>query len=168
MRILGCVLALLVLGACSATSGRGDTVDPASQERLGKEALKAARPGITAALAPTSHSFGGQYLPCRLGRNSYEYAINGGVIADAGTWPSGLEALSDELAGSGWTLGTSANEAGVKAERDGVTLYVQRQRRTDDGVEWLVQITTPCASYSDADADAVRARSGVDDLTQEF
>jgi hypothetical protein len=167
MRILGCVLALLVLGACSASSG-GDTADPASQKQLGKEALKAARPGITAALAPTSHTFGGTYLACRLGRNSYEYSISGGVIADAGTWTSGVQALSDELAGSGWTLGTSANELGVKAERDGVTLVVQRQRRTDDGVVWAVKITTPCVSFSEDDADEVSLDGGIDDLTGDF
>ncbi len=168
MRILGCVLALFVLGACGATTGGGDTSDPASQQRLGKEALKAASPGITAALAPTSHTFGGTYISCRLGRNSYEYSVNGGVVADAATWSTGVEALSEELADSGWTLGTSANEVGVKAERDGVTLYVQRQRRTDDGVEWVVQITTPCASYSEDDADEVRGRRGFDDLSADF
>jgi hypothetical protein len=171
MRILGCVLALLVLGACSASSGGGageDTPDPASQARLGKEALKAARPGITAALAPTDHSFGGSHMSCRLGRNSSEYTINGGVIAGAGTWGSGVDAVSDELARSGWTLGTSANDAGVKAEKDGVTLYVQRQRRSEDGVEWRVQITTPCVSYSDQDADQLRGGSGTDDLTGDF
>ena len=171
MRILGCVLALLLLGACSGTSGDGpdgDTSDPASQEQLGREALKAARPGLTAALAPTSHSFGGLHLSCRLGRNAFEYAINGGVTAGAGTWASGVEALSDELAGSGWTLGTSANENGVKAERDGVTLYVQRQKRTEDGVEWLVQIRTPCATYAEEDADQVRGTGGTQDLSGEF
>jgi hypothetical protein len=171
MRILGCVVALLVLSACSASSGDGaggDTSDPASQARLGKEALEAARPGITAALAPTDHSFGGSHMSCRLGRNSFEYTINGGVIAGADTWAAGVDAVSDELARSGWTLGTSANEVGVQAERDGVSLYVQRQRRSEDGVEWRVQITTPCVSYSEEDADTVRGGSGTDDLTGDF
>lgn len=171
MRILGCVLALLLLSACSGTSGDGpdgDASDPASQEKLGREALKAASPGITAALAPTSHTFGGTHLSCRLGRNDFEYTINGGVTAGAGTWGSGVDALSDELARSGWTLGTSANENGVTAERDGVTLHVLRQRRTDDGVEWAVQITTPCVTYTEDDADGVRGTGGTDDLSGEF
>lgn len=166
MRTLGVLVAMVLLTACNASGG--DTADPASQKQLGKEALKAARPGITAALAPTSHTFGGTYLTCRLGRNSYEYSISGGVTADAGTWTSGVEALSDELAGSGWTLGTSANELGVKAERDGVTLFVQRQRRTKDGVEWAVQITTPCVSFSEDDADEISLEGGTDDLTGDF
>lgn len=166
MRTLGVLVAMVLLTACNASGG--DTADPASQKQLGKEALKAARPGITAALAPTSHTFGGTYLTCRLGRNNYEYSISGGVVADAGTWTSGVEALSDELAGSGWTLGTSANELGVKAERDGVTLFVQRQRRTEDGVEWAVQITTPCVSFSEDDADEVSLEGGVDDLSSDF
>lgn len=171
MRILGCLLVLLVLGACSATSGGGpggDTSDPAAQERLGRGALKAASPGITAALAPTSHSFGGTHLNCRLGRNDYEYTINGGVIAPAGTWRTGLKAVSDELVSSGWTLGTSANDHGVRAERDGVTLSVMRQLRTEDGVEWAVQITTPCVAYAEEDADRVRSEGGIDDLTGDF
>jgi hypothetical protein len=166
MRILGVLVAMVLLTACSASGG--DTADPASQKELGKEALKAARPGITAALAPTSHTFGGTYLPCRLGRNNYEYSISGGVTAGDGTWASGVEALSDELAGSGWTLGTSANEVGVKAERDGVTLFVQRQRRTEDGVVWAVQITTPCVSFSEDDADQVSTDGGIEDLTGDF
>ncbi len=107
-------------------------------------------------------------MSCRLGRNSFEYTINGGVIAGADTWAAGVDAVSDELARSGWTLGTSANEVGVQAERDGVSLYVQRQRRSEDGVEWRVQITTPCVSYSEEDADAVRGGSGTDDLTGDF
>ena len=170
MRILGCVLVLLVLGACGSTDDGpgGGTADPAAQEQLGREALKAASPGISAALAPTSHTFGGTYLPCRLGRNNYEYSISGGVTAGDGTWASGVEALSDELAGSGWTLGTSANELGVKAERDGVTLFVQRQRRTEDGVVWAVQITTPCVSFSEDDADQVSTDGGIEDLTGDF
>lgn len=171
MRILGCLLALMVLGACSASSGGGsggDTSDPAAQERLGREALKAASPGITAALTPTSHSFGGTHLSCRLGRNDFEYSISGGVIAPAGTWKTGLESVSNELVSSGWTLGTSANDQGVKAERDGVTLSVMRQLRSEDGVEWALLITTPCVTYAEQDADTVRSEGGVDDLTGEF
>ena len=144
MRILGVLVVMVMLAACSASGDGpgGDTSDPGAQERLGREALKAASPGITAALAPTSHSFGGLHIHCRLGRNDYEYTINGGVIAPADTWKSGLQALSDELADSGWTLSPGADETVVTAKRDGVTLHVLRQRRTEDGIEWVVQITT--------------------------
>ena len=170
MRILGVLVVMVLLAACSASGDGpgGDTSDPGTQERLGREALKAASPGITAALAPTSHSFGGSHLNCRLGRNDYEYTINGGVIAPAGTWKSGLQALSDELADSGWTLGTTANDHGVRAERDGVTLSVMRQLRTEDGVEWAVQITTPCVTYAEEDADKLRGEGGIEDLTGAF
>lgn len=163
MRILGCVLALLVLGGCDATPG----VDPASQERVGQDALEAASPGITAALGPTTHSFGGLHLHCRWGSNDFEYSINGGVTAPARTWRSGVEAVADELAGSGWTLATSANDHGVRAEREGVTLSVSRQRRSEEGVEWAVQMTTPCVTYSEDDADQAR-RGGADDLSGHF
>ena len=170
MRILGCVLVLLVLGACGSTDDGpgGGTADPAAQEQLGRDALKAASPGISAALAPTSHTFGGMHLSCRLGPRDFEYTINGGVIADAGTWSSGLQALSDELADSGWTVGTSADDTVVTAKRDDVTLNVLRQRRTEEGVEWVVQITTPCVTYAEEDADRVRLEGGTDDLTGDF
>ena len=170
MRVLGMLVAMVVLTACSASGGGsgGDTADPAAQERLGREALKAASPGITAALSPTSHTFGGMHLSCRLGPRSFEYTINGGVTAAPGTWKSGLQALSDELADSGWTLGTSADETVVTAERDGATLHVLRQRRTEDGVEWVVQITTPCVTYDEDAADEISSRSGADDLSGDF
>jgi hypothetical protein len=166
MRTLGVLAATVLLTACNASGG--DTADPASQKQLGKEALKAARPGITAALAPTSHTFGGTYLTCRLGRNNHEYYISGGVIAPADTWKSGLQALSDELADSGWTLSPGADETVVTAKRDGVTLSVMRQLRTEDGVEWVVQITTPCVSYSEEDSDEVSTEGGIDDLSSDF
>ena len=164
MRILGCVLILLLLAGCSTSS----EVAPTAQETVGREALRAAQPGITAALAPTSHSFGGLHLHCRWGRNDYEYSISGGVISPGRTWRSGLDALADELAGSGWTLTTAVDGHGVKAERDDVTLFVSRQQRTEDGVEWAVQITTPCVTYAEEDADAIRLEGGLDDLSDDF
>lgn len=128
MRTLGVLVAMVLLTACNASGG--DTADPASQKQLGKEALKAARPGITAALSPTGRTFGGTYLSCRLGRNDHEYSISGGVTAPADTWKSGRQALSDDLAGAGWALGTSANELGVEAEWGLLTHQIRTLHRS--------------------------------------
>jgi hypothetical protein len=164
MRMLGAILVMVLLTACSGGSTRAgrEVSDPAEQEEAGLDALRSARPAMTSALGASSSTFGGLHLPCDLGNNTFEYTINGGLIGDAASWRAGLDALRTELADAGWELTDTANDISVAGTRDGLELFVQRQRRTDDGVEWSVKLTAPCVAYSDAGTDRARERGTVD------
>jgi hypothetical protein len=164
MRILGAVLVVLLLAACSdgASSAGRETSDPGKQEEAGLAALRSAKPAMTSALSASSSTFGGMHLPCDLGNNTFEYSITGGLVADAASWRSGVDALTTELADAGWELKDTIDDTSVAGTREGLELLVQRGRRTDDGVEWRVSLTAPCVAFSDAGADRARARGTVD------
>lgn len=164
MRILGVLVAMVLLTACSggATPAGREPSDPAKQEEAGLDALRSAKPAMTSALSASSSTFGGVHLPCELGNNTFEYTINGGLIADASSWRSGIDALSTELADAGWQMEDTVNDISVAGTREGLKLFVQRQRRADDGVEWSVQLTAACVAYSDDGTARARRRGTVD------
>lgn len=164
MRILGAVLVVLLLTACSdgASSAGRETSEPAKQEEVGLAALRSAKPAMTSALSASSSTFGGLHLPCDLGNNTFEYSITGGLTGDGASWRDGTGALRTELAAAGWELKDTIDDTSVAGTRDGLELLVQRGRRTDDGVEWRVSLTAPCVAFSDAGADRARARGTVD------
>jgi hypothetical protein len=164
MRILGAILVMVVLTACNGGSSRAgrELSDPAKQEEAGLDALRSAKPAMASALSASSSTFGGMHLPCDLGNHTFEYTINGGLIGDAASWRSGLDALSTELADAGWQLEDTVNDISVAGTREGLELFVQRQRRSDEGVEWSVQLTAPCVAYSDDGTEQARRRGTVD------
>lgn len=164
MRILGAVLVMVLLTACDGGSSQGadDVSTPATQEEATLDALRSAAPAMTSALNASSSGFNGTHLPCRLGNNSFEYTVNGGIAGDAASWKGGLAALEEQLSGAGWSLEDTVNDVSVAGTRQGVELFVQRQRRTDDGVAWTVKLTAPCVTFSDEDTAAVRGRGTVD------
>ena len=164
MRILGVVLVMLVLTACSDGSTRAgrDLSDPAKQEEAGLDALRSAKPAMTSALGASSSTFGGMHLPCDFGNNTFEYSITGGLIGDAASWREGSDALQEELAAAGWELTDTIDDTSVGGTRKGLELLVQRGRRSEDGVEWRVSLTAPCVAFSDEGTDVARRRGTVD------
>ena len=164
MRILGAVLVVLLLTACSdgASSAGRETSEPAKQEEAGLAALRSAKPAMTSALSASSSTFGGMHLPCDLGNHTFEYSITGGFIGDAASWREGPEALRTELAAAGWKLTDTIDDTSVAGTRDGLELLVERGRRTEDGVEWRVSLTAPCVAFSEEGTDQARRRGTVD------
>lgn len=164
MRILGVILVMVLMTSCDNGSARagGEVSDPTTQEEAGLDALRSAAPAMTSALSASSSGFNGAHLPCRLSNDSFEYTINGGIAGDAASWRTGLAALEEQLSSAGWSLEDTVNDVSVAGTRQGVELFVQRQRRTDDGVAWSVTLTAPCVAFSDEDTEAVRRRGTVD------
>lgn len=164
MRILGAILVVVMLTACDGGSSRAgrELSDPATQEDAGLDALRSAKPAMASALSPSSSTFGGMHMPCDLGNDTFEYSITGGFIGDAASWREGPEALRTELAAAGWELTDTVEDTSVAGTRDGLELLVQRGRRTEDGVEWRVNLTAPCVAFSDEGTDQARRRGTVD------
>lgn len=164
MRILGAMVVMVLLTACSGGDGRAgrDLSDPATQEQAGLDALQSAKPAMASALGAATGTFGGRHLSCDLGNHTFEYVVTGGVTGDAASWGGGTDALRSELADAGWELTDTVEETSVGATREGLDLLVQRGRRTDDGVEWRLTLTAPCVAFSDADTDEARLRGTVD------